>query len=144
MSTSIDDLTLEMQVKVRTFLSLLKIPYVVTSTLRTVDEQIAYFAQGRAPLAIVNLLRLKANMRPIGDGENSATVTNCDGINTPSNHQGGKAIDVVPADANGKPVWPHPADPRWEQLGLMGEAAGLSWGGRWPKPDRPHYESKVV
>ena len=141
MNTRIEDLLPDMQTKVRTFLSLVKIPYVVTSTLRTVDEQVALYCQGRAPLEIVNLLRKKAKLPPITDAANKGTVTNADGINTLSNHQGGGAIDVVPADVNGNPVWPGPTDPRWMQIAQFGEAAGLKWGGRWTQfPDFPHYE----
>ena len=139
MSIRISDLQPTMQVKVRTMLSLIRIPYVVTSTLRTTDEQVAYYAQGRAPLTIVNLLRQKAGMGPTTEGDNAKTITNCDGVNTPSNHQGGWAVDVVPAGMNGTPIWPHPADPRWEKLGQASEAAGLEWGGRWVGfIDQPH------
>ncbi len=28
----------------------------------------------------------------------------------------------------------------WEWIGEMGEAQGLAWGGRWKKPDRPHFQ----
>lgn len=143
MSARIEDLQPAMQVKVRTMLSLIRIPYVVTSTLRTEDEQVAYYAQGRAPLEIVNLLRKKAGMSPTTEGENAKTITKCDGVNTLSNHQGGWAVDVVPAGINGTPIWPHPADPRWEQIGRAGEAAGLDWGKHWPNfPDLPHYETR--
>lgn len=31
-------------------------------------------------------------------------------------------------------------DPLWEKIGDIGEALGLSWGGRWKWPDRPHFE----
>jgi peptidoglycan L-alanyl-D-glutamate endopeptidase CwlK len=141
MSRSIDDLDPTMQPKARTFLSLIKIPYVVTSTLRTADEQVALYAQGRAPLAIVNLLRKKAGMGPTTEGENAKTITLCDGVNTLSNHQGGKAMDVVPANMNGSPIWPNPADPRWLQIATAGKAAGLTWGGDWPQfKDYPHYQ----
>ena len=140
MSTYIADLIPEMQDKVQRFLSLVAIPYVVTSTLRTVDEQIAYFAQNRAPLPIVNLLRKKAGLKEIGSLDNSYTITNCDGVNTLSNHQGGKAIDVVPAGINGEPTWPVKEDPRWQKIAQSGKAVGLAWGGDWTEPDLPHYE----
>lgn len=144
MSTNIDDLQPEVQAKARSFLSLLTIPYVVTSTLRTTEEQMAYYAQGRAPLVIVNLLRKHAGMKSIADGENQGTITNCDGVNTLSNHQGGRALDVVPADEKGNPIWPHIADPRWQRIAVFGESVGFEWGGRWKEfPDMPHYELKA-
>lgn len=33
-------------------------------------------------------------------------------------------------------------DPRWLQIGELGEKVGLEWGGRWSKPkrDRPHFQ----
>ena len=141
-STYIADLIPEMQDKVQRFLSLVKVEYVVTSTLRTLDEQIALFAQGRASLTIVNLLRRKAGLADIGNTDNSYTVTNCDGITNKSKHQEGKAIDVVPAGANGEPTWPSDKDPRWERIALCGEAVGLEWGGRWSQKDLPHYQQK--
>ncbi len=141
MSTLIHDLVPDMQDKVQRFLSLVPIPYVVTSTLRTVDEQIAYYSQGRAPLLIVNLLRKKAGLKDIVATENTYTITKCDGLNTLSNHQGGRAIDVVPAGMNGEPTWPPAQDPRWRQIAQSAKAVGLIWGGDWTSfPDFPHYE----
>jgi uncharacterized protein YcbK (DUF882 family) len=142
MSNKIDDLDPQMQVKVRTFLSLIPIPYVVTSTLRTIAEQQALHAQGRKALVEVNALRTIAGMRLIGEKENGYTVTNCDGVLKRSNHQSGKAIDVVPAGMGGRPTWPPGSDPRWEMIGKAAEEAGLSWGGRWASPDYPHSEEK--
>jgi hypothetical protein len=138
-STSVQDLIPEMIEKVQRFLSLVPIPYVVTSTLRTVEEQVAYYSQGRATLPVVNLLRQKAGLKSIGNQDNTYTVTNCDGVNTKSNHQSGRAIDVVP-EVNGGPSWPPNSDPRWRQIAQAGKAAGLSWGGEWATPDSPHYE----
>jgi peptidoglycan L-alanyl-D-glutamate endopeptidase CwlK len=39
------------------------------------------------------------------------------------------AVDVVPM-VNGKPNWDglHPV---WDQIGTLGEQAGLEWAGRW-------------
>jgi hypothetical protein len=31
-------------------------------------------------------------------------------------------------------------DGPWERWGGLAEAAGLVWGGRWRRPDRPHVE----
>ncbi len=33
-----------------------------------------------------------------------------------------------------------PEHPQYDNLGPLGEKCGLKWGGRWPTPDRPHYE----
>jgi len=143
MSTSIDDLDPSAVAAARSFVAALGaagVPYAVTCTRRTIDEQIAYFAQGRAPLEIVNLLRRKAGMRAIGLGENTYTITKCDGVTSRSKHQDGRAMDVVPL-AMGVPVWPPPADPRWKEIAVIGKAAGWKWGGDWQNfPDFPHYE----
>ncbi len=117
------------------------IPHVVTCTLRTLDEQVAYYAQGGEPLEYVNKLRAKANMPPIGAAESTYTVTQCDGMKHKSAHQSGRALDVVPADANGRPVWPPPYDPRWKAIAEVGKAAGFQWGGDWTDfIDSPHFQ----
>jgi hypothetical protein len=85
-------------------------------------------------------------MPPISAAENAYTVTNADGVHDKSNHQSGRALDVVPANANGNPVWPEPADPRWEEIAAIFKSQGFSWGGDWTRakdgidPDLPHYE----
>jgi peptidoglycan L-alanyl-D-glutamate endopeptidase CwlK len=152
MSTKLEDLQPDVQFKAREGLTDLAdacIPFVVTSTLRTLDEQIALYAQGRQPLAAVNVLRAKAGMAPIvqrlaRDGslhsDNDYTVTNCDGWKFKSNHQSGRALDITPEE-NGGAVWPDPADPRWKQIADVMKRAGFAWGGDWPQfPDYPHYE----
>jgi len=143
MTTSIDDLMPDVRTKAWAFVVALKlkgIPHVVTSTLRTTDEQVALYAQGRQALAEVNTLRARANMHAIGPSENGYTVTNCDGIVHKSNHQGGRALDIVPMNHMGYAIWPSSTDPRWLQIATEGEAVGFSWGGRWKAPDLPHYE----
>lgn len=67
---------------------------------------------------------------------------------TRSKHLDGLAIDVAPFDQyllNGpdKLKW-DPADPVWLKLGKIGEACGMTWGGRWVKtPDLGHFEWKA-
>ncbi len=117
-----------------------KIPFKVTSTLRSEAEQIALYTQGRASLPIVNLLRKHAGMYPIGERTNTYTVTKCDGITFKSFHQSGNALDIVPLGSNGCPIWPSNEDPRWLELGLIGERHGFRWAGRWIDPDSAHYE----
>ena len=102
----------------------------VTSTLRTEDEQVALFSQGRAQLVVVNLLRRRAGLKPIGDGENAHTVTQCDGVNAKSKHQGGRAVDVVILDKFGNPIWiMGKAIAEYKQLGVIAKANGFNWGG---------------
>ena len=118
------------------------IPVVVTSTLRTQDEQAALYAQNRESLEAVNAKRAKAGMYRLVESENKYTVTNADGIKHKSNHQSGKALDVVPSQG-GNPVWPQPSDPRWSQIAAVFKLHGFEWGGEWKDfPDLPHYEYK--
>ena len=95
----------------------------VTCTWRTSAEQAALYAQGRtAPGPVVTWAK---------PGE--------------SEHEKRNALDVVPL-RNGKPVWGTTgADlALWQQVGALGEAAGLEWAGRWPAKRRefPHFQFK--
>lgn len=146
MTNDIDALAPDVVPVAKTFVAeLLRrgIRHKVTSTLRTAEEQLALYAQGRAQLSVVNALRKNAGMYILGEKENGYTVTNCDGVNNKSRHQGGKAMDVVPLGNNGNPVWPPVDDARWLQIAEVGESYGLSWGGRWMTPDCPHYELRA-
>lgn len=150
MSTKLSDLKPEAQVAAARALADLKargIPYVVTYTLRTYEEQAALYAQGRKHIEVVNSLRAFAMLPPITEGENNV-VTNCDGIRIAeggkgrSPHQLGTALDVVPLD-KGRAVWPPTSDPRWKQIAKSFKAQGFEWGGDWTDfPDYPHYQLK--
>lgn len=116
--------------------------WAVTSTLRTALEQAALYAQGRESLVAVNQKRRAAGLGPIGSAENTYRVTNCDGYTTLSNHQSGRALDVVPREG-ARAVWPIKSDSRWLTIAAVFEAHGFTWGGRWTSfPDYPHYEYK--
>lgn len=109
-------------------------PMIVTDTLRTLQRQQALYAQGRTrPGKIVTYANGVA--RPKGTGR--------------SNHQAwadgfGHAVDcafVVDLDADGDmddPTWDEKRP--WALYGERAEAHGLSWGGRWTRPDKPHVE----
>ena len=90
----------------------------VTHTLRTMDEQAHLYAKGRTLAG-----KIVTNAKPGA-----------------SPHNFGAAFDVC---FQGERPYPDPSDVRWEQLGEIGEALGLVWGGRWRKlQDRPHFERK--
>lgn len=90
---------------------------VITQGLRSMKEQARLYAQGRTtPGPIVT-------NAPAGS----------------SWHNFGLAIDVAPLDQWGKPHWPND-EALWTRIGEIGEAVGFEWGGRWPKPDRPHFQ----
>lgn len=108
----------------------------VVCTGRSLHHQIALFAQGRCPLAIVNHLRLMAGLVPITEAENKNTVTECDGINKRSAHQDGRAIDVV-VIKNGKAIWRKDLSPNeYKTIGSCFKAHGFVWGGDWPPLDK--------
>jgi len=97
------------------------IPFMLTCTKRTQEEQDALYAQGRtAPGRVVTWTRK-------------------------SKHIEGRAFDIAILK-DGKPVWDLKADinddhiPDYDQAGEIGESVGLRWGGRFKNPDRPHYE----
>ena len=52
-----------------------------------------------------------------------------------SAHMLGEAIDIVFVQ-NGKATY----QGDWEGVARVGEANGLSWGGRWPVADKPHFQ----
>lgn len=88
----------------------------LTSGRRTFEEQAALYAQGRtAPGAIVTYAKPGT-----------------------SYHETGLAFDVARETLQG-PAWP--ADGAWwSVVGELGESLGLTWGGRFPHPDAPHFE----
>jgi peptidoglycan L-alanyl-D-glutamate endopeptidase CwlK len=55
-------------------------------------------------------------------------------------HTWKRAYDVCivtfPADLTPKDVYDGP----WERVGAIGESLGLTWGGHFTHPDRPHWE----
>jgi peptidoglycan L-alanyl-D-glutamate endopeptidase CwlK len=109
-SRSLDDLIPPAKERVERFLSLCKdegIDLLVTSTYRDNESQQALYEQGRTTAGKV--------------------VTNAKAGD--SWHNWRCAVDVVPI-LNGKPNWDglHPV---WDQIGKLGEQAGLEWAGRW-------------
>lgn len=113
----------------------------VTDGVRTVVQQQALYAQGRTK-------------QPDGTWvKTGSTVTNCDGVIKPSNHQAkadgfGHAVDcafIVDLNADGQAELNEPftwdAHRAWACYGAMVEAMGLVWGGRWQSiVDLPHAE----
>jgi peptidoglycan L-alanyl-D-glutamate endopeptidase CwlK len=144
------DLTLETQAKLFAFRERMDaegIPWIITSTRRTEEEQKALYAQGRHPLNVVNDLRVKAGMAPITDKQNARPVT----WTMKSKHIDGLAFDIaILKDA--KPTWEEKVDvdldavPDYTEAGMIGEAVGLVWGGRFRnkkglmEPDFPHFQ----
>ena len=53
-------------------------------------------------------------------------------------HNYGLAVDMVFCTQNGESNWPDGNS--WASIGAAGAANGLSWGGNWGSPDRPHLQ----
>lgn len=140
----------------RTFIAFEKagLKVLVSETLRDLEVQQAYYAQGRKPLAEVNELRKKAGLYLLGEAENKNIVTYCDGIKNKSNHQTrdasglGSAIDLVPARYDEKrkywTFWWNAPEEVWRKMGMIAEENGLDWcaggkGEHW-NFDNPHFE----
>ena len=109
-SRSLDDLIAPAKERVERFIALCKdngIDLLITSTYRDNESQQALYEQGRTTAGKV--------------------VTNAKAGD--SWHNWRCAVDVVPM-VNGKPNWDglHPV---WDQIGTLGEQAGLEWAGRW-------------
>jgi peptidoglycan LD-endopeptidase CwlK len=107
--------------KVRQFLSLARengIDLLITSALRTFQEQERIYQQGRTlPGPIVSWAKPGT-----------------------SYHNYGLAIDVVPI-VNNKAIWGSTA---WETIGRLGKSLGFTWGGDWAsKPDKPHFQMEL-
>ncbi len=112
----------------------------VTSTLRSHDEQAALYSQGRKTLDRVNALRQKARLAPI-KAEDNRIVTNA----TTSTHEFGLAFDVA-LIKDGTPHWDQSLDLNdsgladYQEVGSVGEGLGLIWGGRFRHRDLCHFE----
>jgi peptidoglycan L-alanyl-D-glutamate endopeptidase CwlK len=118
--------------------------YSILETLRTIEVQEAYFAQGRKPLEEINELRKKAGLYLLGAEEGKKIITET----MESVHLLGKAADIVPV-IDGRIPWNISKDnvELWLTFGRLGHESGLEWGGTW-KPfnrfgigwDAPHYQ----
>lgn len=115
----IEDLEPEMQLKAIEFKNRMdsaNLSFIFTSTRRTQEEQDALYAQGRtAPGKIVTWTRQ-------------------------SKHIDGLAFDIAMVKG-GEISW-NPSD--YKETGEIGESIGLTWGGKWAKPDYPHFQLDEV
>ena len=100
-------------------------PMMVTSGVRTTEQQQALYAKGRT--------------------EPGRIVTQADGVRKKSKHQAqydgfGHAVDLT-FMVDGRPSWAE--DHPWDLYGEMAKVLGLEWGGSWDGfVDRPHVELK--
>ncbi|MCK4911801.1 MAG: M15 family metallopeptidase [Thermodesulfovibrionales bacterium] len=112
----------------------------VTSSLRSAQEQAALYAQGRKPVDVVNALRAVAGLAHISSDKNTI-VTHA----TTSVHEFGLAFDVALTN-DGAPHWDKSLDLNdngyadYREVGSVGESLGLVWGGRFRHRDLCHFE----
>ena len=98
---------------------------------------LARTVEARIPVVIVDTLRTPA--------EHQANLAKGVSWTKHSKHLDGDAIDICPlavyvAHCTCKLLLVG-NDTVWQRLGLLGEALGLRWGGRWTKtPDLGHFE----
>lgn len=154
-SRAITDMTDKMVILYQKFESAMRaasIPFIVTCTARTYQEQVALYAQGRQGLAEVNALRKVARLAPITATDNRRQVTWTlasrhiinlyDGL---ADNDKARAFDIV-LTAGGKATWDVKADINknnisdYTEAGKIGESVGLVWGGRFSKQDLCHFE----
>lgn len=139
---------------------LLNIDIFVLEVDRPFDVQVAYYAQSREPLDIVNKLRKRAWLDPIDEKENKRAVTwtmNSKHITNLANDTESddlsRAVDIGIKDKNGKYVTDANADTNkdkkidFNQIGLIGKMIDptMIWGGDWKgrKCDPQHWEEPV-
>jgi len=99
------------------------------------EAQEAIYMQGRHPLAVVNAFRVSIGFPPIKEAENRIVTWAPSGYSV---HNFALAADVC--YATGDPYAEKGRLLTWDEFGNLAEALGLTWGGRWKKPDRPHVE----
>jgi peptidoglycan L-alanyl-D-glutamate endopeptidase CwlK len=120
--------------------------FIVTQTLRSQEEQTAYYARGRLSLVDVNNLYNLAGLGSISAEDNNKIVTKAKTV-WDSFHAYGRAFDIAVINSEGKIDWDDAADwnsdglSDWLQLGKLGETIGLEWGGNFSSmPDFPHFQ----
>ena len=124
-SRLVSDLTPKMQEKFKEFAALMaeeRIPFILTSTYRTQEEQEALWARGRTI-------------------PHTKVVT----WTKHSRHTDREAFDIA-IMRNGRPVWDLKVNVNNDDIGdyfeagVLGEYIGLVWGGRFSSPDYCHFE----
>lgn len=153
-SRKIEDLMPELQEKFALFkekMDTANISFVVTCTARSMDEQVALYAQGRQDLEEVNELRKKCDLYELTEKENRHKVTwtlnsmHIPVIDVMKESHGSRAFDIA-LKIGKKAHWDIKVDvndndiPDYEEAGKIGESVGLKWGGRFKSPDRPHFQ----
>lgn len=107
---------------------------VISETLRELSVQMAYYSRGRMQIEDVKAMYRAAGLYTISSVDAQTPIT----WTLDSRHLKGNAVDLVPT-IKGEAWWRAPKE-AWDIMGVIGEKYGLEWGGRWKKPDSPHFE----
>lgn len=124
---------------------------------RPFDVHVAYYAQGREALEVVNKLRKRVGLYPITEQENKKKITWTMSSNHITNLEDAskmndvsRAVDIGLKDKNGRYVTDANADINkdgkidFKQIGIIGKMIdpGMIWGGDWKgsKYDPQHWE----
>jgi len=151
MSRRIEDLQTDIATAVQATIKRLSFEVLITSTLRTFEEQSMLFRQGRKFSAIqtkAEELEFKWHRGDLADvllgvpaQYGNRIVTNAGPGQ--SLHNYGLACDCVPM-RNGKPVWGNTdtEDIRlWQEYGCAAVLCGLEWAGNWTRfKEFPHIQ----
>lgn len=130
-SRKITDLHPDLQPKCLAFLGRCAeagIPIMLTCTYRSQAEQDALYAQGRSAPGPRVTWTLSSRHSFTLNGKPAAS-----------------AFDIALLK-DGKPHWDTKISinenmiPDYQEVGILGERLGLIWGGRWKKPDYPHFQ----
>lgn len=143
-SRKLEDLTPSLRQQAEEFLrqanlKLCPLTVKVIQTLRTKEEQTAYYAQGRYPLDEVNRLRTIAGLSFITRQENNIVTRTMQSFHLPGPDGLSHAFDIGIFDGNtylaGKDALTY-----YIQCAEIGKNLGLVCGAFWNHPDYPHYQ----
>lgn len=129
------------------------IEFIVTCTSRTLIEQMVLYSQGRMGLKYVNKLRVRAGMARISENQSRKVTWTLHSEHIPVITGTQVAAFDIALKRDSRAVhWDVRADlndndiPDYEELGMIGEKVGLTWGGRFknsrgkPVPDMCHFQ----
>jgi len=101
-------------------------------------EFLARCAEAQIGVWVIDTLRTAAeHTANLANGTSWITRS----LHLPNTRGKAEAFDVAPVVVLPMKGWA-PEHPAWRELGKIGEALGLGWGGRWKRRDMGHFELK--
>lgn len=153
-SRDLNALTPELKLKATALINkcaVASIKIIITCTARLVKEQLAFYAQGRTPIALVNAMREHANLPSIPSSRNKKITWTLNSKHLIDLEDGSlendkaRAFDIA-IIKDGKAVWDVKVSlndndiPDYEEVARIGESLGLTAGARFSSPDYVHFE----